>query len=68
MNWCKADISPDIVGCNGCAIIYCTTNKKLGVFKEGKVKDKKEWEWLVDKYSIKYWTTQAEIIKDIVLD
>ena len=41
MNWCKADISPDSVGCNGCAILYYTTNGKLGVFKEGKVKDKR---------------------------
>ena len=65
MNWCKAEISPDRAGCEGCAIIYCTANNKLGTFKEGKVKDRRDWEWLVDKYSIKYWTTQEEIIRQI---
>ena len=65
MTWSKAEISTDRAGCNGCAILYCTTNNKLGVFKDGKVKDKKDWEWLVDKYSIKYWTTQSEIINEI---
>lgn len=60
MKWNKTDICPD-----NRSILYLTTNGKLGVFKEDKVKDQKDWDWLVSKYSIKYWTTQDEIIKQI---
>lgn len=61
MKWYKADICPE----EFYAILYCTTNGRLGVFKEGKVKDKRDWKWLVEKYSIEYWTTQYEIIRQI---
>lgn len=60
MKWNNTEVCPG----NG-AILYLTTNGKLGVFKEGKVKDQKDWDWLVSKYSIKYWISQCDIINDI---
>ena len=50
-------------------ILYCTTNNKLGTFKNtvgyygGDVSTAhSDWEWLSNKYSVKYWTYQSEIL------
>ena len=42
-------------------IIYWTSNDKCGIFKN--TKNKNHWEWLVEKYSIKYWRTVDSIKK-----
>ena len=50
-------------------ILYCTKNNKLGTFKNtvgyygGDVSTAhSDWEWLSEKYSVKYWTYQSEIL------
>lgn len=40
-------------------IIYWTSNDKCGTFKN--TRNKNHWEWLVEKYSIKYWRTVDSI-------
>lgn len=41
-------------------IVYCTANYKAGTFKT--VRDKRDWEWKVDKYSIVCWCYQDELL------
>lgn len=47
-------------------ILYCTKNNKLGVFKDTATllygKPCSHWDWLKEKYSIKCWLYQDEII------
>lgn len=39
-------------------IIYCTVNKKIGVLKSVKT----HWNWLKEKYNIKWWCYQWRIL------
>ena len=47
-------------------IIYCTGNNKMGVFKNtyGLMNGKpySHWKWLKEKYNIKWWCYQWEIL------
>lgn len=47
-------------------IIYCTGNGKIGVFKDTSTtlygKACSHWEWLKEKYNIKWWCYQCEIL------
>lgn len=56
-------------------ILYCTTNNKLGTFKNtvgyhgtvgiyggDVIAAHSDWKWLSEKYSVKYWTYQSEIL------
>lgn len=65
VRWRKADVAPSNIYA---PIVYCTTNGKLGVFKNtmgyiwGNPEPYSKWDWIVDKYSIKYWAYSNEII------
>lgn len=50
------------------SILYITENDKLGTLKDGKIKDLNDWKWYVDKYQIKYWIRQKNIIDHIQLE
>lgn len=40
-------------------IVYCTANKKIGTIKSVK----NHWNWLKEKYNIKWWCYQWEIVQ-----
>ena len=56
INWRNADVHCPKSE-NG-PIVYCTTNKKVGTLKSVR----NQWEWLKEKYSIKWWCYQSEIV------
>lgn len=56
VQWMPVEIGP---GSTEQSILYCTRNGKLGVFKE---LGNGDWKWLCEKYGIKYWTYQNEIV------
>ena len=55
-------------------VVYITKNNKIAVFKDtvswtgGDAKDKTKhysnWEWLREKYNIKYWVYQEDLLVD----
>ena len=64
--WVSASIEPSSIFE---PIIYQTNNNKLGVFKNtcsmyngDESTAHSNWYWLKNKYSIKYWTYQSELI------
>ena len=58
-NWRPASMIPS----SGCPIICMTTNRKLMTINN--VYDESTWEHhFVDKYSIKYWAYQHELIAE----
>lgn len=65
VDWRTSDTAPSNIEA---PILYCTGNRKLGVLKHtsstvvGNPVPFSDWDWLVDKYSIKYWTYSNEII------
>jgi hypothetical protein len=52
--WMPISIDP---GSASFPIVYCTNNGKLGTIKRVD-----NWKWLCEKYNIKYWTYQNDII------
>lgn len=57
INWLNADVHfPEQ---SNEPIIYCTSNNKIGVFK-----DTNNWKFLKDKYHIKWWCYQYYIIPE----
>lgn len=44
----------------GKPILYCTNNYKAGTFKT--IRDKRDWEWKVEKYSICCWCYQENLL------
>lgn len=56
LEWKNADVYfPEITNE---PIIYCTVNDKIGVLKEVK----NHWNWLKEKYNIKWWCYQWRIL------
>ena len=55
-------------------ILYISGNNKIGVLKDtvswlgGEWKDKSkhysDWEWLKDKYNIKFWVYQSQLLQN----
>lgn len=43
-------------------IVCLTTNNKVMTFKVRRVE--RDWKWLCEKYSIKYWCFLSELIHD----
>lgn len=65
LEWRPAELEPAVIS----EPVLCQTeNKKLVVFKDtmgwivGEGKPKSNWKWLREKYNIKWWVYQIEIM------
>jgi len=58
INWQNADIYIPEESNEG--IIYCTVNNKIGTFND--IKNINHWNFLKDKYHIKWWCYQWKIL------
>ena len=61
MIWNKSDIKPD----TNHSIIFLTENNKFCTLSEGNKNLTTDWKWLVEKYAIKIWGYQQDLINDI---
>lgn len=61
MIWNKSEIKPE----TNHSIIFLTENNKFCTLSEGNKNLTTDWKWLVDKYSIKYWALQKDLISEI---
>jgi hypothetical protein len=68
-NWNPASWAPMNIDL---PILACTNNDKLVVFKNSKSllngdveHPFSNWKWMVDKYNIKFWAYQYEVINTI---
>lgn len=61
MIWNKSEIKPE----TNYSIIFLTENNKFCTLSEGNKNLTTDWKWLVDKYSIKYWALQKDLISEI---
>ena len=43
-------------------IVCCTKNGKILTFN--KIRDKKDWEWKIDKYSLACWCYTYQLVPD----
>ncbi len=64
--WNDADIVPDNFEL---PVVYCTSNNKIASFKNtygmynGDESTKhSNWDWLREKYNVKYWVYQKDLI------
>jgi hypothetical protein len=61
MIWNKSEIKPE----TNHSIIFLTENNKFCTLSEGNKNLTTDWEWLVEKYAIKIWAYQQDLINDI---
>ena len=45
-------------------LVYVTANGKMGAFK----KPNKNWRWYAEKYNVKYWAYQRDIVSGLIMD
>lgn len=45
-------------------LVYVSANGKMGTFK----KVDKNWRWYAEKYNVKYWAYQRDIVSGLVME
>lgn len=45
-------------------LVYVTANGKMGTFK----KTGKNWRWYAEKYNVKYWAYQRDIVSGLIME